>query len=146
MGLVTIFRDSPLTPQRYWIDLVNPTMAEHWAIYVSAMGRDKLRVISTVHHDSEGSTPARDWVLFDVIRPVIYNHNYLPSPTVGNEVTSEGDTVTRPDPAPSLELPTIGSITSGVGTAVTAVAVVACVAVAVALATVVALKINARRD
>lgn len=119
---MAVYRDSPLPVGRYWIDLIGPEQAARWSGYQRSMTDARIRVISTSHHDEIQGTPgvpaapARDFVIFDVLQPVVYDHTYLPSPEIAPGVTSESETVQKPDPEPSLSLPTFSGIGKGIET------------------------------
>jgi hypothetical protein len=119
---MAVYRDSPVPVGRYWLDLIGPEQAARWAGYQRSMGDDRVRVVSTEHHDAIAGSPgipaapARDFVIFDVLKPVVYDHSYLPSPEIAPGVTSESETVQKPEPEPSLSLPTFSGVGKGIET------------------------------
>jgi hypothetical protein len=62
------------------------------------------RVVRTTHHESQliGDTPARDWILFEVSKPIprwpVGTQWGLPTVAPNGLNTQEGDTAQRPPP------------------------------------------------
>jgi hypothetical protein len=106
-----IERSDPIPPGVYWIDSIDPDayedeetvqmLRETYMQLLQNVFPGAYRIIRTVRHEPQliGDTPGRDWILFEVTRPI---PRWPPGtePTVApNGVdTQEGDTVQRPPP------------------------------------------------
>jgi hypothetical protein len=122
----------PLPPGRYWIDLIGAERIAKFGGGVKGLNEAHpglVRVISATRHlqneardyaespDLTGvlvalwetvvgniqDTPERDWVLFEVTAPAIWDFEAMGTPTVAPAwVKSESDTVQRPAPEPDI--------------------------------------------
>ncbi len=116
-------RRNPLPVGRYWVDVFEKDAAS-FAAWLAAHKAD-VRVRTTQHFDT---TPARDWVLFEVVRPVDWQGPGLPDVATGDVVASS-DTVQRPPPEKDA-LQKISDAFSGSGTALVVLGVAAIAALA----------------
>lgn len=81
-------RRNPVPPGRYWLDVFSPNIADITA-WKNA-NRDRVRVVSSESFDPVPSgtqtdtrfTPARLWLLFDVLSPVQFDQLKFGFPTV----------------------------------------------------------------
>lgn len=127
---MTVVRENPIPPGRYWLDLIGDEKRARFEGAVKGLNEAHpglMLVESTTHHaenenqvnnqtgrswmqvvlDNAGAivwgegqpTPVRDWVLFKLTAPTVWDFEKLGSPTIaGDNIHSEGDTVQRPDP------------------------------------------------
>jgi hypothetical protein len=99
---MTVERQNPLPIGRYWLDLVGPEKLARFEGAVKGLNEahpDIIHVINTAHHDATvvPAAPQRDWVLFEITSPAIWDHENIGDPTIaGPDVTAESDTVQRP--------------------------------------------------
>jgi hypothetical protein len=144
---MAIDRTKPLPVGRYWIDLVGAERIGNFGAGVKGLNEAHaglVRVISATRHlaneakdyaesaDLTGvlvrlwegmvgqiqDTPERDWVLFEVTAPAIWDFDVMGTPTVAAAwVKSESDTVQRPAPEPEVT-DRILDYTKGIGGAV----------------------------
>lgn len=129
---MAVMHENPLPPGRYWIDLIGAERIARFGGGVKGLNEAHpgiIRIISATRHlaneardyaespDITGDlvkiweaiagqiqdTPERDWVLFEVTAPAVWDYDAMGSPTVaGPEVKSEADTVQRPEPEPDI--------------------------------------------
>lgn len=141
---MTIMRENPIPPGRYWIDLIGPERIGQFGAGVKGLNESHpgiVRIISATRHTEneardyaesadltgvlvrlwEGiagsvqDTPERDWVLFEVTSPAVWDYNAMGTPTVaGKQVKSERDTIQAPEPEPDITEKILGA-TSGIG-------------------------------
>jgi hypothetical protein len=104
---VTLWRTNPIPAGRYWLDLIGDEKRVRFEGAVSGLNSAHpglVHVESTVHHsaDEPGATQPRDWVLFALSAPTIWDFS-IGTPTIaGANVHSEADTIQRPDPEPDI--------------------------------------------
>lgn len=104
-------RVNPLPPGVYWIDVIDTAHQQAFAGWVFEHSLE-VKVITTEHFDSlnwpdcsafnfEGDCwPSRDWVKFEVLKPVTWDAVNLGFPNLilpGEKIETSGDTVTAPD-------------------------------------------------
>jgi len=142
---MTIQRTNPVPPGRYWIDLVGPQKIGNFGAGVRGLNEAHpgiIRIISATRHlaneakdyaespDLTGvlvqlwegmvgqiqDTPERDWVLFQVTAPAMWEFDTMGTPTVAAaNVTSEADTAQRPDPEPDITEQILAVTHGGIG-------------------------------
>lgn len=125
---MTYATESPLQPGRYWIDLIGEERIAKFGGGIKGLNDAHpgiIKIISATRHlaneardyaesdDLTGvlvgiwealagrisETPERDWVLFQVTSPAVWDFETMGTPTIaGPNVKSEADTVQRPDP------------------------------------------------
>lgn len=104
---MTLQRTNPIPPGRYWLDLIGDSERVRWEGAVQGLNAAHpgiLHVEGTTHHNAgeDGNAVPRDWVLFKVTAPMVWDFT-IGTPTVAAaSVTSEADTVQRPAPEPDL--------------------------------------------
>lgn len=91
-------RKNPLPPGRYWQDI----FSDHWDEFHQwlAANQGSVAVETTETHVPQGveTGKAREFYIFRVKSPVVWNQTHWGFPTVADSrVKSSGDTVQRPD-------------------------------------------------
>lgn len=97
-----------LEPGRYWLDLIGKeklTRFAGWLQNPDLGGSGRVKLEHTEYHEANTSvvpgtpsTPEREWILFQVLRPVMYDEAFYGRPTVaGPNIKSEADTIQSPD-------------------------------------------------
>jgi len=98
---VAVERRNPIPPGRYWIDTFGPDILdfEAWA-----MQSPQVEVEASEIFESE--TPKRQWVLFKVKSPAVFEARKYGFPTIADDnIRTSGDTVQRPDPEVTPGIP-----------------------------------------
>lgn len=98
------------------MDVIGDEQIASWDLYLDGTGKGRIKVLSTVHHPAQGADPARNWVLFEALVPLVWDFTTLPTPNTAAGVNSEEDTVSKPDPPSTLG--SLGIDTSGIQRAV----------------------------
>lgn len=96
-----------LQPGRYWSDLLNEEAHNRWTSWAKNVansgGKTRVRVLATEHFEAEGDHPARDWILWEVLLPVMYDSVfYAPANPASAAIESSDDTVTKPEPTSTI--------------------------------------------
>jgi hypothetical protein len=90
-----------IPPGRYWIDVFEPKWSA-WSAYQRSWP-GVLQVESTQRFQANAGGPARDFLIFKVIAPLVWDAVAFGYPTIAaSSVKSSEDTVQRPAPEPSF--------------------------------------------
>lgn len=149
---------NPLPAGRYWIDLIGAERIARFGGGVEGLNEAHpglIRIVSATRHlaneakdyaespDLTGDlvklweslagsiedTPERDWVLFEVIAPAIWDFDAMGVPTVaGPNIKSESDTGQRPAPEADITTQIQNAAKSAAGTVTTVVYILAAAA------------------
>lgn len=97
LGVGAIERTNPLPVGKYWVDVFAPQEAT----FQSWLQKNKANIIvtSTESFDAVGDYPSRNWRLFEVNAPVMWEGPGFPT-IAGPNVKSSSDTSDRPAPEP----------------------------------------------
>lgn len=110
-------REDPIPVGVYWIDSIDPgaysdaptvqVLRETYISLLASAFAGAYRIVRSTHHDAQliGDTPARDWILFEVTRPIprwpAGTQWGLPTVAPKGVNTDEGDTAyNTPTPSP----------------------------------------------
>lgn len=99
LGVGAIERTNPLPVGKYWVDVFAPQEVA----FQGWLQKNKANVIvtSTESFDAVGDYPSRNWRLFEVNAPVMWEGPGFPT-IAGPNVKSSTDTADRPAPEPDV--------------------------------------------
>lgn len=124
---------NPLPIGRYWSDLIGENAIWRWLEWKKNVAADRVNIVTSVHYDASGESPEREFVLYEVVSPVFYDHAFYAPVNDGVGINGEDDTVSKPDVKDLDIFPDFSGVTKGFETLITGLALAIGVTSAVAI-------------
>lgn len=114
---------NPLPVGRYWSDLIGENAIWRWLEWRKNVAAERVEIVNSVHHEAEGASPEREFVLYEVRTPTFYDHSFYAPVNSGDGINGEEDTVSKPDVNDLDLFPDFSGVTRGFEALATGLAV-----------------------